>query len=123
MNKNFRTGFEKIAKEENHYIRRALLGNPLSAAIEAEKGKKTKAWGEARKHMLGQSTKGFGLGATLGIGAGGLATLLSKGKIKPLKSLAVGGGVGAILGSGGGNIKGQFDEEATKLHNKYSKNK
>lgn len=117
---------QKMAKEEKpegHHIRRALLGNATSSAIEAEKGKKLKAFGGALKHEVGQSLKGTAIG-----GAAGAALGAGIGALKGGKS---GAGTGALLGLAGGSqvgniagsIRGRHGEEASRLHGEHSKHK
>jgi len=72
---SFRGHLEKIAKEQDeHFVRRMFLGNPISSAISAKKGRKTEAYGEALGHALVETAKGTaigaGSGAVLGLGAG-----------------------------------------------------
>jgi len=121
--KTFWDGFEKQAakKEDKHYVRRALLGTPISAAIGAKKGKKMKAFGETYMHAAKESLKGTGVGGAGGALAGLLASAITKGKIKPQHGAAFGGMTGAGAGSVAGNLKGQFDPKATRLHQRYSK--
>lgn len=108
---------------EGHFVRRALLGNPISSAIEAEKGKKMKAFGKAWLHGAGEALKGVGVGGAGGAATGALASLASRGKIRPKAGALLGGALGANAGAAVGGIKGHFDEKASKIHGEYSKNK
>jgi hypothetical protein len=106
--------------KEPHYVRRALLGTPISAAVEAKKGKKLRAFGETYLHSLKEGLKGLGAGGAGGAGLGALAGLLSKGKLKPGAGALYGGALGGGAGSVVGGVKGQFERKATELHGKYA---
>lgn len=120
----FWAGFEKQAEQgrplkesEKHYVRRAFLGQPISSAIEARKGKKLRAFGEGALHSLKETGKGLGVGAGLGGLAGaGLGAL--KGRA------GTGAAIGALLGGYGGgavgSFKGHFGRKASELHGKYA---
>jgi hypothetical protein len=125
----------KIAKKddpEGHMVRRAILGNPISSAIEAKKGKKLESFGKAYKHHFVESLKGLGKGGLIG-GAGGAVAGAAHGAIKgkDLKSALRGAGKGALIGGIGGadigsiagSIKGQYGREASKIHGEHSKHK
>lgn len=108
------------AEQDPRYIRRALLGNTLSTAIEAQEGKKLRGAGEALAHSTKQELGGVGLGGAGGAGLGALASLASRGKIP----LGAGAGLGAIGGSvvGGtaGAARGRLGQKATEIHGKYA---
>ena len=125
MNKNFVEGFEKVAKkEENHQLRRALIGNPISSAIESKKGKKWESFKDAWKHQFVEGAKGLGIGAASGGAIGAMTKLHPKLRHIPTKNLAIiGAGVGSNVGATAGVIKGTHDSRATEIHNKHSKNK
>ena len=117
-------GSEPAKKEPgNHYVRRALLGNPISSAIEAEKGKKLKAFGSAAGHGLASTAKGMVGGAGVGAGVGALASLASKGRVKARVGSALGAATGGGLGAIGGAYKGNFGSKGTEIHKRYSKDK
>ncbi len=113
---------EASADPEGHYVRRAILGNPVSAAVEAAPGERLNAFGEASGHHMAETLRGTGQGAVLGGGlgaAGGLALgALNRGQ--PLKAMgygaAIGGGAGAVLGNVVGQLRGQFGSEASRIH-------
>lgn len=125
MNVDFVEGFEKVAKEgkNEHHVRRFFLGNPISSAIEAKSGKKTKAFGEAWGHGAVESLKGVAKGALGGAGVGVAASLLSRGKIKARRAIGGGAAVGGYGGGIYGGLKGQHGSEASKIHGKYSDQK
>lgn len=112
---------------EGHHVRRFLLGNPISSAIEAKPGSRMDAYGEASGHVLSESVKGGlkgGLwGAGLG-GAGGLALALAN-KGDPKKALGYGAGLGGLAGLIGGDtygaLKGHHGAEASRIHGARSK--
>ena len=114
---------------EGHHLRRALLGNPVSSAIEAKPGSRIDAWGEATGHSAAETLKGGLKGTALGAGlgaAGGLGlALLNKGQ--PAKALGYGAGMGAyaggLLGSTYGGIKGHHGAEASRIHGARSAEK
>lgn len=125
----------KAASKENpegHKLRRALLGNPISAAIEAKPGEKLRAAGEATGHYYKETVKGLGKGLAAGGIAGGLAggihgaatgkglkgSLLSAGK-----GALAGGSVGGAIGSHVGAAKGHLGSEASRIHGAHSKHK
>lgn len=112
-----RMGLFKVAKEgpEGHHIRRALLGNPTSAFIEAEKGKKMKAFGGAYKENLKNVVKGGLGGAAIGAATGALKS----GKKGALTGAMIGGGVGSV----GGSAYGQHGPKASEIHGRSSKEK
>lgn len=131
---------EKVAKDSseksNHVVRRIMLGNPLSAAISAEKGKKGKAyreaWGHAAKGTLKGMATGAGAGAGLSLGAAGAAagagavkalahnhggakakilaglTAAGKGIKRSRRSIAHSTTVGTGVGAGVGSLRGGF---------------
>lgn len=124
MFKSFLNGFTKTAKkkEENkHYVRRMLLGNQISSAIEARKGKKLESFGHAFGHQILENLKGTGLGAAGGAAAGAATAALTHRDIK--HGAGAGAYLGGAIGSTIGGLKGHFDAKATEIHNKYSKNK
>jgi hypothetical protein len=118
----FNAGFEKVAKEkEDHTMSRALLGNPVSAAVHARKGEKLKAGGHALKHLAGQSLKGLGIGAGAGSLVGAGVGALKGGKEGAKRGALIGGGLTGYLGGAAGALKGHLGSEATKIHKKYQK--
>jgi len=130
-------GKEKAAASnpEGHHLRRALLGNPLSSAIEAAPGKKLDAYGEAHGHAMAEGWKGLGKGALIGGGLGAAAGALSGFKHAPpgaglrntighgLATGLLGAGAGGVLGSAVGEVKGHHDAEASRIHGERSKHK
>lgn len=120
---NFWAGFVKAAEEnpEGHHVRRFLLGNPISSAIEAEPGKKLKSFGSAVGHQtltgLGGLAAGGAAGAGLGAGAGALL-----GKNVGHTAL-LGALLGGQLGGLGGSFYGQHGAKASEIHGRHSKNK
>lgn len=125
----FEKSFEKLAKDgsEGHHLRRALLGNPISAAIEAKRGHKVRAFREAAAEVARQTARGSLVG---GLGGAGTAALLSlaKGKGKINKDLltrmaARGGLLGGTVGGTYGVHKGNHGRKASEIHGKYSKHK
>jgi hypothetical protein len=130
MNEHFFQGFVKAASKSNpegHHIRRALLGNTISSAIEAKKGKKAEAAVDAYTHGINSTFKGMGRGASIGPGLGGLAgvgaAIAKKDPSLALHGLAHGAIAGAGLGTIAGAIKGNHGSEASKIHGQYSKDK
>lgn len=131
MNENFMNGMTKAAeakeKPDGHHVRRFLLGNPISSAIEAKKGKKSTAFGKAIGHKLVEELKGAGkgglIGAGLGAGAGTISAIASKNPSNILHGAANGGVVGSLLGAGYGSLKGNHGAEASKIHAEHSKHK
>lgn len=119
----FWEGFVKEASDnpEGHHLRRALLGNPISAAIEAKKGKKWQAAGEAYTHQLKSGFKGLGAGAAAGAGLGTVAAAVLRKKLH--LGAGLGAGIGAGLGSVAGQLHGTLGHKASEIHGKYSKNK
>jgi hypothetical protein len=120
---NFWNGFVKAAEEdpEGHHVRRFFLSNPISAAIEARKGKKLQAFGEAWGHGLVEGLKGMGIGGAAGAGLGALGALATK--KAPGQGALMGGLTGSQLGSIYGGIKGTHGAEASKIHGRYSKHR
>lgn len=118
-------------------VRRALLGNPVSSAIEAKPGHKMEAYGKAYGHLASTTLQHMGkptaVGAALGGAAGaahGAAT--GGGGLKArLARTAMHGGVGALAGATGGatvgsihgGIKGNYGAEASRIHGEHSKHK
>ncbi len=123
--------FPALSKEgsspEGHHLRRFLLGNPVSSAIEAKPGSRLDAYGEAQGHQTAETLKGGLRGGMLGAGlgaAGGLGlALLNKGQ--PAKALGYGAGIGAyaggLAGATYGGIKGTHGAEASRIHAARSK--
>jgi len=127
----------------------ALLGNPITAAMNAKKGKKLDAFGEAYGHQLVEGVKGAGLGAGFGLAAGagagigaGVSGALSmqndrlgfpRRMSRTLKSGAARRAVlksmgryalpatliGGSVGGIYGGIKGNFGKKAREIRNKY----
>ena len=115
----------KYAKEdpEGHHLRRYLLSNPISTAIESESGKKTKGFGEALGHNITEQLAGIGKGMTVGSGLGalgGIAKLHTGGVIPAMASGAI---LGAHIGGLYGFLKGQHGSEASRIHGKHSKHR
>lgn len=130
----------KLAAEnpEGHHLRRSLLGNPLSSAIEAKPGHKMESAGKAFKQEMSSSARGAGKGAIYGgsigsaVGAAAGAALSGGGG---LKRRLVGVGKGALLGAGGGGLlggavgsdiglhEGRHGAEASRIHGEHSKHK
>ncbi len=123
------------AAPEGHFLRRALLGNPNSAAMEAAPGSRLDAYGEANGHVQAEGLKGVlkgGLGgAALGALAGGFAgarsappgSMLRNGVGTALAGGLAAGALGAGFGGGVGSIKGHLDSEASRIHGARSKHK
>lgn len=122
---SFWVGFTKAAEEnpEGHYLRRTLLGNSLSSAIEAKEGYKARAFGNALGNTAVQVLKGGGLGAAGGAGLGLAAGLLSKGKLRVDGTVPAGAYAGGALGTLAGAVKGRFGAEASRIHGEHSKHK
>lgn len=124
---NFWNGFIKAAGEnpEGHHVRRFFLGNPVSAVIEAEKGKKLKAFGDALGHSLISMAGGASAGALGGAGLGA-AMALRKGRV-PLSTVGnamrQGASHGMAAGTILGSLRGQHGREASEIHGRYSKHK
>jgi hypothetical protein len=116
---------------EGHHLRRAVLGTPVSAAIEAESGSKAKAFGNTFYHGVSEQLKGLGNGAVgggvLGGAAGAIHGGLTGGASKALSHGLAGAGAGAALGGYGGAaygaLKGQHGAEASRLHGEHSKHR
>lgn len=116
---------------EGHKLRRALLGNPVSAAIEAKKGKKMDAFGKAYKHQVVEGVKGLGKGAVggaaLGAAAGAVRGAVKGGRKGAMQGAATGAGVGgyggAAVGGNYGAFKGTLGAEASRIHGEHSKHK
>jgi len=114
---------------EGHYLRRALLGNAESAAIEAKPEHAFQAKNQAESYIKQQGWKGFtggGLaGGALGAAGGALAGLSSG--ASPVHAGLLGGAVGAlggsILGGAAGSVKGNLDSTASKLHGQHSQHR
>ncbi len=118
---------EAAENPEGHQLRRALLGNSLSSAIEAKPGSRLDAFGEATGHSMAERLKGGlkgGLGGAALGGAGGLALALAN-KGSPAHALGYGAGIGGGLGLIGGDlygqIKGTHGQEASRIHGARSK--
>jgi len=114
-----------------HRLRRFMIGNPASAALEADKGKKTDAFADAFKHQLAETWKGRSVGAAGGAATGGLlgwnmpAQHRGSGT-KGQTAALIGTGLGLLgAGVGGlfGKLKGKLDEEADAIHQRYSSQK
>jgi hypothetical protein len=119
-------GLEKGASDpQGHHIRRAILGNPVSSAIEAAPGSRLDAygdaWGNAAKHTLGGALTGGAVGGGLGLlGGAGLAALTkdprAAASLVPAGA-ALGAGVGGLIG----NVRGNHGAEASRIHGARSK--
>ena len=119
---------QKMAKGKDdhpggHHIRRALLGNPVSSAIEAEKGKKLRSFGGALKHELGQSLKGTAIGGGAGAALGAGIGALKGGKSGAKAGALAGGYLGGNIGSLAGVMRGRHGAHASELHARYSKHR
>lgn len=129
---------------EGHHLRRFALGNPASAAAEAGKGDRMKAYEHATGHKEVQKSIGGAIGGAAGaVGGGAVARRSSKavgavakkleesgshftGKAKGLATAGgaiLGAAAGGSLGRAVGAIKGDHDREASRIHGLYSKNK
>lgn len=77
--------------EDQNYVRRALLGGPISSATVAPKGQKLKAFKEQYKHSVKETGKGavqgVGPGALVGAGLGVGAMIGRVNKGKPGKAM------------------------------------
>lgn len=119
----------KVANPEGHHLRRALLGNAESAAIEAKPEHAFQAKNQAEGYASQQSWKGLangGLaGGALGAVGGALAGHRAGASVgrSGLLGSAVGALGGAMLGGVAGGIKGNHDSTASKLHGQYSQYK
>lgn len=113
---------QKIAEEgetkkrDPHYLRRSLLGNPLSSAIAAPWGRKMEAHGQAAGHSVGEAAVGGLGGAAIGAGIGALAGLL-KGKGNAGAGATAGALLGGGLGAFGGRLHGDLGRRGTEIHN------
>jgi hypothetical protein len=111
-----------LNKSEKHYLRRAAMSTPLSAAVEAEKGKKLRAFGGTAGHLAAETGKGMIGGALAGLGVNAGIKALKKGKLRGMDpSLAA--AAGSIIGGDIGSLRGNYGRKASELHGKYSKNK
>jgi len=114
------------AAKDPHYLRRALLGNSISSAIEAPWGRKMEAMGQAAGHAQGETAVGAAGGAAAGgaLGAlGGLGHAAFKGAPKgkgALAGAALGALGGGVLGSVAGSLHGNFGSRATQIHRDVS---
>jgi hypothetical protein len=115
---------------EGHQVRRALLGNPVSSAIEAKPGHKGEAFGKAFGHEAKEGLKGFGKGAVTGGAGGAIAGAVhgaAKGKglrgaiSEAGKGALLGGAVGGHVGGIAGTLKGRHGAEASRIHGEHSK--
>lgn len=123
---NFWNGFEKQAsaeEAEKHHVRRFFLGNPISSAIEAKKGKKMESFGKAYVHKLVSAGKGLSVGAASGALAGLAASALSKGRFHPGHAALLGAVIGGGLGGNVMAVKATHDTKASKIHGEHSKYK
>jgi len=121
---HFWVGFAKAAKEnpEGHYIRRALLGNPLSSAIEAKGGEKVDSFRRAMIHGVDETLQGMGVGAAMGAGLG-MASSLASNRASHGEAALLGGSLGGALGGTVGLLYGRFSGEASRIHGEHSKYK
>jgi len=118
--------------KDKHRLRRALLGNPISAAVEAKKGRKLDAFSNAVGHSGVESVRGAGVGGLAGAGVGALVggvkgALKGGGRKGALRGAAAGASSGGVIGGGSGGylgaLKGHFDSRADEIHSEYSKHK
>lgn len=125
MNQNFVDGFYKESEEKKkeHKLRRLIMGNHLSAAIEAKPGHKVEAFRKASIHAGKEALKGAGVGGVIGGLAGAGIGALKGGKDLAKNMGLLGFGAGAGLGTNVGFIKGNIDSKASKIHSEYSKHK
>ncbi len=144
----FWKGFEKRADDEvkSRHLRRALLGNPISSAIEAKPGQRGAAFGDAYLHQLGQTAGGAAIGAGAGAATGGgigaahgtrhgdrVQTSHGRTSVtQPGRAAArsvggrgalVGGAAGLLAGSLAGSLRGTHGQKATEIHKKRSKHR
>jgi hypothetical protein len=114
---------------EGHYLRRALLGNSESAAIEAKPEHAFQAKNQAEGYANQQGWKGLTHGGLAGglLGAVGGAVAGSRAGASSLGTGLLGGAAGALggatLGSLAGSVKGNLDSTASKLHGQYSQHR
>jgi hypothetical protein len=124
-----------------------LLGNPLTAAINARKGKKLEAYKDAYGNAITDTRIGAGVGALAG-GAAGAGVGLTRGARKIGYGIlrksgnygkgfgrglgvgvnralvaagagAAGAGAGTIIGAEAGNIQGNLGKRAQELRHRY----
>lgn len=108
---------------EGHHVRRALLGNPISSAVEAEKGKKLRSFGSAAKHLVGQSLKGTGIGGVGGAAVGAGIGALKGGKEGAKAGARIGANIGGSIGGIAGAVRGTHGHRASEIHGANSKHK
>jgi len=110
------SGLSSKMKEEDAPIKRTLLGNPISAALDAKKGKRIEAYTDALGHQWGQeglgALKGLAGGAALGGAYGALTGNFPAGLIQ---GAAAGGSAGRMYGG----YKGHMDEKATEIYRRH----
>lgn len=130
---------EESGKKETHYVRRALLGNPLSSAIEAPMGRKMEAYGQAAGHTYGNAMVGGVAGGAAGAAVGGAAgaagskylgrALLHPSQARTMmahksgKGALAGAALGAGLGLLGGALHGEFGQRGTEIHQEAANKK
>jgi len=108
---------------EGHHIRREILGNPISSAIEAKKGKKLESAGKAWWHGAKEGLKGLGAGAAAGGAIGAGVGALKGGRAGAAQGAVHGSVRGAQIGGAVGALKGRHDTEASRIHGEHSKHK
>ena len=69
-----------LGEHEKHYVRRALLGTPISGAIEARKGKKLETFGKTLGHGVVHGLVGGAGGAMAGGLLGAAGGAIAKGR-------------------------------------------
>ena len=116
---------------EGHHIRRELLGNSLSSAIEAKPGHKGEAFGKAYANDLKSRMKGLAVGGGGGAAVGGIGGAIhgamkggAKGALAGAgKGALIGGAIGGAGGTAVGTFKGTHGDEASRIHGEHSKHK
>ena len=108
-----------------------LIGNPLTSALNARKGKKWDAYKDAYGNQVGDTIAGGLTGVAAGTGIGAVSSLHPKIGARFARSAAKRGiskaGVGAIigavgggyLGSGIGHLHGSFGARAREIRHRY----
>lgn len=117
------TEFRDPRDTSNHTIRRLILGNTISTAIAAPKGKKWAAAGEAYGNSFTHSLKGLAIGA--GAGAlGGAALGLHPAAKGRAAGLVLGGALaGGAVGDAVGTLRGELGEKGDEIHKRYQRMK
>jgi hypothetical protein len=105
---------EEARQEDNHTIRRILLGTPLSAAVAAPWGTKLEHMGRARGNAQGSALIGLGGGSLAGAGMGALAGILARKHVGEIAGM--GALLGGALGANLGRLHGNFNQRADEIH-------